>query len=254
MPDAARVDHRFPSGAASALRTIRRGHFWFGHRERILLDELSRALGGRDSPSVLEIGCGDGAVLERISDCWPALGVDERWEDLILARKSGATRLAAADGGALPFSKRFDAVCLFDVLEHVRDDEALLASAVSSTAADGYVLATVPAGPSLWSAADRFSGHYRRYSAAALRALFERCGLRVVALYPIFRALWLPARVQAMRGDRREIRDIAKEYSVRPFFNRVLSIVLRLEHTVFGRSRAGLGTSLLAVGRRPEAL
>jgi SAM-dependent methyltransferase len=251
MPLPNAPSHCFPEDAAPELRKIRPGHFWFEHRRRLILRELARALRSRPDPLVLEIGCGDGHVLEAIGARWRCVGIDERVSDLALMRGSGnRSSIAAAAASGLPFGAPFDAVGLFDVLEHAENDRELLRSAMEAIRPSGYLLATVPAGPSLWSAADRFAGHYRRYTRDQLQALFAGAGLEVVSLYPVFRILWPAARVKAWRGEDRPIPSVAREYSVPPALNRVLLRLLAIEDRVLGRSARGSGTSLMIVARK----
>jgi len=56
-----------------------------------------------------------------------------------------------------PFSnKKFDLVCLFDVLEHVEEDLQTLSNVRALLGDGGRVLITVPAYQWLWSAHDEF--------------------------------------------------------------------------------------------------
>lgn len=256
-PDAGTVSgappRAFPEEAARELRKIRPGHFWFEHRRRLILREMSAVLGDRLDAMVLDLGCGDGHVLEELGKHWSCFGIDERVSDLALARRSGLRRIAAATAPGLPFRACFDAIGLFDVLEHVEDDRALLCSAIEVVRPSGFILATVPAGPSLWSAADRFAGHYRRYTRDQVKALFEGAGLSVRLLYPLFRILWPAARVKAWHGQRRAIPSIAREYSVPPLLNGLLARALAVEDRAFGKSARGAGTSLMIVSRKASS-
>ena len=66
----------------------------------------------------------------------------------------------------------FDAVTLFDVVEHIEDDAGFLAQVGNVLTKDGLVFITVPAHQWMWSSSDDSAQHYRRYNRATmLRAL-----------------------------------------------------------------------------------
>jgi len=88
-------------------------------------------------------------------------------------------------------------IVLSEVLEHLNDDLALLSKARQWLSPGGKIVITVPADPDLWSDADRYSGHYRRYSAPGLQELIERAGLRAEALLSYgFPFLWVYTRLR----------------------------------------------------------
>jgi hypothetical protein len=67
--------------------------------------------------------------------------------------------------------RTFSTVLYLDVLEHIAEDRAELAKAATRLTAGGSLIVLAPAHQFLFSAFDRAIGHYRRYSAANLRAL-----------------------------------------------------------------------------------
>jgi SAM-dependent methyltransferase len=77
---------------------------------------------------------------------------------------------------------RFDTVISINVLEHVRDDAAALATMADVVEPGGTLAILVPAHPSLYGPYDEMEGHFRRYSRRGLRDLFTRTGLDVVRL------------------------------------------------------------------------
>jgi SAM-dependent methyltransferase len=241
----------FPDEGPGLLFGLKDGHFWFTHR-RIAIREAARGcLAGARGARVLDFGCGDGEVLTELSRHFRAVGLDPRVNDLALARRRGATRLVAARG-ALPFTRCFDLVGLFDVVEHVGDDVRLLRDAAGLAVPGGYVLMTVPADPRLWSKFDRYAGHYRRYTRRALEGLLRDAGLEQVRLLPLFRILWPMARVNALLGKRQEVTDAGQEYRVARIWNALLRGALALERSLFRSSERGTGTSWLAVARTPQ--
>ena len=81
---------------------------------------------------------------------------------------------------ALPFPDGvFDPVCALDIVEHVEDDDAVLAE-ISRVAAPGAaVLLSVPLHPAYWTPFDDMVGHRRRYEPDAIVAKLAKHGLAV---------------------------------------------------------------------------
>jgi SAM-dependent methyltransferase len=73
----------------------------------------------------------------------------------------------------------YDGIVLFDVLEHLDNDQEFLKAALFHLKPGGRVFINVPADPRLMSAYDRAAGHVRRYSSEALLSLAIACGLKV---------------------------------------------------------------------------
>src|SRR5258708_9241736 len=71
---------------------------------------------------------------------------------------------------------RFDLVGMFEVLEHVPDDEGLLREIARITRPGGHLALTVPMGMKHYCSFDRYMGHVRRFEPGELRGKVERAG------------------------------------------------------------------------------
>ena len=85
----------------------------------------------------------------------------------------------------------FDFALSQNVLEHIEDDRAAVATMGRALKPGGRLMALVPAHPRLYGPLDRAYGHFRRYTPERLRAIVEAAGLRVERLYR-FNALGVP--------------------------------------------------------------
>ena len=112
------------------------------------------SLSGKGRLAVLDLGCGDGTVLEQLLDFGhdlygcdlPAVGEALKGR---LAPRLGAEfghRLRyVEDGRTVPFEDRFfDAVYANQVFEHVRDLDAMMAECARVLRPEGVLLATFP--------------------------------------------------------------------------------------------------------------
>lgn len=166
--------------------------YWFAHRNRCIVAVLERLAPGA-SPFV-EVGAGNGAVSAAVAAAGHEVVVVEPGERGVAnARRRGLSHVVCGtlgDAGFLPGT--FAAAGLFDVIEHVRDDHSLLVEVRGTLARGGLLLATVPAGPWLWSREDEEAGHFRRYDEGSLSRALAGAGFEVVFLTRIFRPLVLP--------------------------------------------------------------
>jgi SAM-dependent methyltransferase len=238
-----------------------RTHFWFRHRNRVLA-ELFRRLTAQlpNGYSVLEVGCGSGnvlEVLEAVCRRGRLTGCELFEEGLAFAATRVQCPLVRADVYDMPFGAEHDLVGLFDVLEHLPDDRRAVACLRRTLRPGGRLVLTVPAHRSLWNYADVASGHYRRYSPRALRAVLEQGGFVVEYLTqfmaPLFPLMWLGRRLAALRNRLRPApqnteRLALRELRVHPLLNAILSLALRFEQPWLAGGRwLPVGTSLLAV-------
>ncbi|MDI6740403.1 MAG: methyltransferase domain-containing protein [Candidatus Edwardsbacteria bacterium] len=97
---------------------------------------------------ILDLGCGDGVVMEHVRRALPEteiVGLDWSRVSLGRAHKRGFTAIQA-DAGCLPLKQeKFDLVIATEVLEHVADPDALLCEAHRALRPGGHLLITVPA-------------------------------------------------------------------------------------------------------------
>ncbi|WP_448189506.1 class I SAM-dependent methyltransferase [Azospirillum sp. sgz301742] len=73
-----------------------------------------------------------------------------------------------------------DCVVMFNVLEHIDDDEAVLAECRRVLRPGGHLLVFVPALPLLYSPVDRWLGHHRRYWSRDLLDKATRARFQIV--------------------------------------------------------------------------
>lgn len=228
--------------------------FWFRSRNRLISWVVRRYF--PDARSIFELGCGTGFVLSALREAYPAASLtasDIGIEGLPYAR----TRVPDAaifqiDGRAVPFADEFDLVTAFDVLEHVDDDRAVLRELWRSLRAGGGIVVTVPQHPRLWSAADEFASHERRYTRRELVAKLRDAGFELVRVTG-FVSVLLPLVVVGRMRKQSPVRyDIRREH----VFPRPVTMLLE---ALLGAERAALkrglslpfGTSLLVVARKP---
>jgi len=238
--------------------------FWFTARNQVIAAALRVAT--RSLPQdlrILEIGCGTGNVLRLLekASAKTVIGMDMFSGGLRYARQRTQCGLVQGDMHAPPFNTHFHVIGMFDVIEHLTDDGYALASARALLAPSGKLLLTVPADMSLWSYADEFAGHQRRYHAQQLREKLLAAGFTVdflsyfmAATYPI---LWLKRRTTSWTHQSHspdQARDLfLAELRPVPIINGILRWLAEKEAGLIASGRTlPFGTSLLAIATRPE--
>jgi SAM-dependent methyltransferase len=236
------------------LASSEAGSFWFRGRNRILLATLDAEF--PQATSFLEVGCGNGYVLGAVAARHPEMrlvGSDLSAAGLAhaRARAPGAT-LLRADARELPFDGELDVAGAFDVIEHIPEDEAVLAAMRRAVRPGGGVLVTVPQHRWLWSETDRYSGHQRRYTRGELVGKLAAAGLRV-RFTTSFTTLLLPAMAasRAWQAVSRRPYDPGREHRAVGRFDALLELAMRVEAAAIARgAHLPAGGSLLAVAER----
>ncbi len=237
-------------------------HFWFRARNRVIARVVQSVM-AEFSPGyrVLEVGCGTGnvlRVLERTCAKGSVMGMDPFEEALVYARQRTGCKLLRGHLRQQGFEGQFDLVCLFDVLEHVPDDIAMLQDIKTALRPGGTLLLTVPAHQKLWSYFDVASCHCRRYQWPGLQAKLAGAGFQTSFISEYMAALYLlawlkrrllgPAQsISASEGRKRAM----EELRVPRLLNPILTCLLSLESPWIGRRhRLWFGTSILALARK----
>jgi SAM-dependent methyltransferase len=144
-------------------------HFWIRRRFAVMRRLADLAL--RTCTSAAEIGCGNGLLQKEVEDHYgiPVTGFDLNE----LALHKNVSRLSPlycydvhqrnSDLGA-----RFDLLLLFDVLEHIDEENEFLQSVSFHLREAGTLIINVPAHEFFHSDYDRAAGHVRRYSLKSL--------------------------------------------------------------------------------------
>lgn len=241
----------------SELAALEEKNFWFRSRNRVILWALKKYTSRPNS--FLEIGCGTGFVLSGISKLFPSsklLGGEYFEEGLAYARERVPTaKIEKMDARCIPYKSELDAIGLFDVLEHISEDEIVLQQIFTALKPSGHLFITVPQHQWLWSAVDEDACHVRRYSARELHNKVWNAGFEIVRSTSFVTTL-LPAMYLSRLFQRNKCNrdvDALAELRINPVLNRIFECLLNLE---LGLIRCGLsldvGGSRLLVAQKPK--
>jgi SAM-dependent methyltransferase len=157
-------------------------HFWCKRRFEILQKLAGNRL--QSATKAAEVGCGSGVLQRQIEDAYglAASGFDLHEAALVHnISRMGEIYCYDIHDRAAEFRGAFDLLLMFDVLEHIENQDKFLESARFHLKDRGAIIINVPALQWLYSPYDKIQGHQRRYSITNLIDVAHRNGFRVSA-------------------------------------------------------------------------
>ena len=223
-------------------------HWWYRARRGVISALIEReALPPRDG-KLLEVGCGTGHNLPMLSafGMVDAIEIDEAARALAekrLGRPIHGSRLPELSGIA---EGHYDLIGAFDVIEHVDDDHAAVASLAKRLKPGGKLVVTVPAHQWMWSAHDVVNHHKRRYSKAGLKALIDGSPLRLEKI-GYLNSLLFPLAAAVRLAGKAAGKDSSDDTLPPGPVNWAFEKIFGLERHLVGRLPLPPGLSLFAV-------
>jgi 2-polyprenyl-3-methyl-5-hydroxy-6-metoxy-1,4-benzoquinol methylase len=233
-------------------------------RQLELLEGIQRHAPGR---KLLDVGCGDGQLLETAGDAgWDAMGVDLSEAAIDLCQKRGLNATCTDFFSDSLDEERFDVIVMSELIEHVPEPQRFMKRAAELLRPGGILYLTTPNFGSLarralgesWSVVH--PEHIGYFEKATLRAMAcDGAGLREVRIdanniSPSTIVAWLK------RGNRRAKISVAEQHRsmrqgldqqlrrsihVRPGLQKLKVVVNRIV------SPLGLGDTLVAWFQKP---
>ncbi|HLK56309.1 MAG TPA: methyltransferase domain-containing protein [Chthonomonadaceae bacterium] len=233
-------------------------YWWFVARHRlveaIIRSRYPRAGAEEASLTILDVGCGTGAMSARLTRYGRVVSADFSPLALEFSQRRGLKHLVGADAMRLPFaSDTFDLLIAMDMLEHLPDDKAALCEFYRVLKPGGRIITTVPAYAHLWSEHDIALMHFRRYVRRELRERFTGTGFRLEKLSHTMTLLYPIVALQRRLNARKPPHDppMAIMPMVPAPVNAALTALLGAENALARRLNFPFGLSILCVAVKP---
>ena len=249
----------FDASAFTRLLKIEQRHFWHVGRCELIFDVISRNIPHSSDCRMLEIGCGNGGVLDLLR----RNNIDMEGGDIFIEglrccrERTGSAPLYQIDVLALPFKEEYEIIGLFDVLEHIEDDEKALSEINVALKKEGHLILTVPAFQVLWSQKDETARHRRRYSKKNLIAKLELSGFSVhkityfvCFLFPLLAFMRLIGRLFYKQKDQDGGSTDSIENKIIPIVNQFFLLSLRIEKYLIRNINLPFGASIIVTAKK----
>jgi len=232
------------------MRKLQEEHWWFRARREILTEVLEGLALPADA-DILEIGCGTGGNLLMLDGFGTVCGMEMHEEAARYAQQVavGDIRTGFLPGN-VPFDKKFDLICLLDVLEHIEADELAVSALKGLLKPGGRVVITVPAYQWMFGRHDRMLHHFRRYSRKKLAAIFSSHGFGIAKL-SYFNTLLFPMAALSWMAEFLSSSEQPKYVIPAAWINALFYRLFRFEKFVINALDLPFGCSLLLVSE-PE--
>ena len=230
------VDEKHADFHASGLDTLyasEKEHFWFVARREKIVKLFKKHT--KKSARVLEIGAGTGYIAQGLQKERYQVAIGEmHLSGLKYGKQSGIEECYQFDLFDPPFIEEFDAIRMFDVLEHLENDVNALYQVSKMLKLDGILFLTVPAHKWLWSRLDTLSFHKRRYSKKMLKQKVEQAGLQIreagfffILILPL---LYLRRLMDRDNGEAIKDSEGPSLAKFNPIMNKILLLLMRFEN------------------------
>lgn len=236
------------------LYELENKNFWFKSRNKLICWAMKRFF--PNSNSFLEIGCGTGYVLSGIRDSVEDIRLIG--SELFLSgiryasNRNKDIEFYQMDARKIPFEDEFDVIGAFDVLEHIEEDEFVLAEMYRSIIHGGGIIVTVPQHPFMWSRADDCACHVRRYTVDDIKMKIEKCGFKIEKITSFVTLLFPAMMISRFLMCKKKFEyDPKGELKINPLLNVLFYLILTLERILIIMGiQLPFGGSLLIIGRK----
>lgn len=231
-PDLIDSSAGFDTDLFEELAQFEESNFWFVNRARLIAHLLRQHCPA--CREFLEIGCGTGSVLLALRKQLPRVslvGSELHLRGLAVARRrlGDDAMLLQMDARKIPATGQFDVIGAFDVLEHIAEDQIVLAEIRNALKPGGSLIIAVPQHPWLWSPADETARHVRRYARGEIERKLRAAGFHIVRSTS-FNAVLLPLMaVSRLRLRLSRNPQPISELQIGGRLNKILGSALALE-------------------------
>jgi SAM-dependent methyltransferase len=226
-------------------RQLYENHWWFRMRERWVLQVLRQNCPANGWGSILDVGCGDGLLFDRLMEFGDVEGIETSREIVDPANPQfQKIHIGPFDDSFRP-GKQYSLILLLDVLEHLPDPGAALRRCESLLKPGGSLVVTVPAFNVVWTNHDVLNRHMTRYRRATLLPLLQKAGFKIEDsaywfqwTFPVKLAQRFTEKLFHLRPANPKIPLVA--------VNRALYSLCSLEHSILRPLHLPFGTTLFA--------
>jgi ubiquinone/menaquinone biosynthesis C-methylase UbiE len=248
------------AGEYERMYRLEDSYWWFVGRHHLVEAVMRSRYGGPTSTSaplsILDIGCGTGAMSKRLTKWGSVASADFSPLALQFSHRRGLKHLIGADAMRLPFATgRFDVLVAMDMLEHLPDDCTALCEFFRVLKPGGRLIATIPAYPDLWSEHDIALMHFRRYLRPQVAARFESAGFEIEKLSHTMMLLYPIVKLQRRLNARKPPHDPpqAAMPAVPAPVNSLLTGLIDLENRFARHLNFPAGVTILCIAGKPES-
>ena len=244
-----------PDEYATMFR-IEETHWWYRALHRLIFENLDRELPDWREKTILDAGCGTGAILKELGNREGNIGVDLAPDAISFCRQRGLDNVRQGDVCALPFADAsFDAVICSSVLYHQWVE--VVARAIHEIhrvlRPGGILLVNLPAFPFLHSAHDEAVMTARRFRKKGIRSLLVENGFAIRRLTYWTTFLFPLAVLARTLGGSKRGRDFHTAGGPFRFTQHIFAKIMSFELRLLKKFSLPFGVALFAVAEKPVA-
>ena len=233
-------------------------HFWFLCRKEFILQHIKNYISKENR--IMEIGAGTGNVSRFLQkNGYKNISVGEmHLNGLRYAKNYGIEECYKFNLLDSPFENEFDSILMFDVLEHIQDDDLALQNINKSLKKNGNLILTVPSHMWLWNRDDTIAGHKIRYTKTNLIKKLENNGFKIINARYFFMSITplLYLRRILNKDTKSNVKNEEYEYnmSINPIISKILYFICRIENKINKFLPNLFGGSLFIIVRKHDSL
>ncbi len=238
------------------LKSAGLDHFWMMWRFKFLLKQLSKIkIKLKKNYKIMDLGCGNGVLSNQLErhNLLKIDRVDSNYETLKLNKnvkgKLICYNISKKDN---KMKRKYDIIFLFDVLEHVKNDNKFINDINFHLKKNGYLIVNVPSINLLFSKYDYAVGHLRRYNKQNLsknfdNKLFKICSLEYwgFCLVPI---LFIRKLISMFYSKKKTSNIVKLGWKTNTLINNLFKIVMNIETLLL--NYVPIGSSLMLIVKK----